>query len=177
MSVLVADPPWRFNDRLPGPKRGAEKHYATMSIEELVEFPLPKLEKNSVLFMWRVASLVPEAYRLVDAWGFTAKSELVWKKTTKKGKRHFGMGHYVRMEHESCIIATRGSALPKIQNVRSVFEAPVGAHSAKPDAFYELVEQLYDGPYFELFARRPRVGWTCFGDELEEKEDEDDVER
>jgi N6-adenosine-specific RNA methylase IME4 len=47
-----------------------------------------------------------------------------------------------------------------------VFEAPVGRHSQKPEAFYGLVEQLADGPYAELFARRRRENWTCFGNEL-----------
>ena len=44
--------------------------------------------------------------------------------------------------------------------------APVGVHSAKPDAFYELVEQMHEGPYLELFARRQRPGWLCIGSDL-----------
>ena len=38
-------------------------------------------------------------------------------------------------------------------------------HSQKPDEFYEIIERLYDGPYLELFARRPRAGWTSFGND------------
>jgi hypothetical protein len=72
----------------------------------------------------------------------------------------------VRASHETCIVAKRGRPLIKARNVRSVFEAPVGRHSEKPEGFYDLVESLADGPYLELFARRVRPGWTCLGNEL-----------
>jgi hypothetical protein len=39
-----------------------------------------------------------------------------------------------------------------------------GAHSAKPDAFVDLVEQVSPGPYLEVFARRARFGWDYAGD-------------
>jgi N6-adenosine-specific RNA methylase IME4 len=139
-----------------------------MSVDEIARFPIPPMCKASVLVLWRVASMQREALDVCDAWGFEPKSELVWLKRTRHGKRHFGMGRYVRQEHETCIIATRGAAskLAKLRNVRSTFEAPVGRHSEKPEAFFELVERLFDGPYVELYARRRRTGWTCIGDEL-----------
>ena len=83
-------------------------------------------------------------------------------------KNSLGMGRYVRGAHEICLIGTRGKPqFPDDKGVHSVFRAPRGAHSAKPDLFYDIVEQLYEtGPYVELFARRRREGWHCFGDEL-----------
>lgn len=164
--VLVADPPWKFDDKLPGPGRGAEKYYPCLNMMELYRFPLPPHDVDSVLFLWRVASMQQEALHVVSMWGFTVKTELVWLKRTATGKRHFGMGRTLRAEHETCLIATRGKMPPKVRSVRSTFEAPVGRHSEKPDAFYDLVEQLYDGPYLELFARRQRPGWTCLGNEM-----------
>jgi N6-adenosine-specific RNA methylase IME4 len=166
--VLVADPPWKFGDSLPGAGRGAVKHYACMSVEQICSFDLPPLENDAFLFLWRVASMPEEALRVVRAWGFVPKSEIVWRKLTVNGKVHFGMGRTVRAAHETCIVATRGRPQPKARNVRSIFDAPVGRHSAKPDAFYDLVEELADGPYAELFARRHRAGWRCFGNELPE---------
>jgi N6-adenosine-specific RNA methylase IME4 len=167
-NVLAADPPWKFSDKLPGRGRGADRHYSTLTVDQLERFPLPAMAFDSLLFLWKVASMPDEALRVVRAWGFTPKTEIVWLKTTKTGKPHFGMGRYVRAAHESCIVATRGRAnrLIKSRSIRSVFSAPVGRHSEKPDAFYELVEQLVDGPYAELFARRQRPGWTCMGGEL-----------
>jgi N6-adenosine-specific RNA methylase IME4 len=127
-----------------------------------------EIAPDALLFLWRVSALVPEAYSVVKAWGFVAKAELVWEKTTSGGLRHFGMGRYVRQEHETCIIAARGqgSKLIKDHKVRSIFAAPTGRHSEKPAEFFSIVERLVSGPFVELFARERRLGWTAFGDEL-----------
>lgn len=166
--VLCADPPWAYRDALPGRGRGAKKHYKLLGVRELEAFPVPPMADDALLFLWRVTAMPEEAFRVCRAWGFTPKSEIVWVKRTARGNRHFGMGRYVRMEHENCVIAARGrgSSLILRHNVRSVFEAPVGTHSTKPDAFYDMVESLAEGPYAELFARRRRVGWNQWGDEL-----------
>ena len=117
--------------------------------------------------MWRVSSMVEEAYEVVRSWGFRPKSEIVWNKLTATGKPWFGMGRTVRASHETAIIAVRGKPQPISKSVRSVFSAVAlkEKHSAKPEAFYDLVEQLAAGPYVELFARRQRDGWTCLGNE------------
>lgn len=164
--VLCADPPWRFGDSLPGPGRGAAKHYPTMSVEEICAFPLPPLEPDAWLFLWRVSSMQQEALDVMKAWGFKLKTEIVWRKLTPNRKPWFGMGHYVRASHETCLVGVRGKVRPLVRNVRSVFDAVAGKHSAKPEAFYDLVETLSCGPYVELFARRVRPGWTCFGNEV-----------
>lgn len=166
--VLVADCPWLFGDKLPGDGiRGAVKHYGCLTVPELCAFPLPELDANCLLFLWRVAAMQREALDVMAAWGFTLKSELVWRKLTKTGKPWFGMGRYVRAAHETCLIGVRGRVQVKSRSVRSMFEAPAGRHSEKPEAFYSIVEQLSDGPYVELFARRRRDGWLQHGNELE----------
>lgn len=43
------------------------------------------------------------------------------------------------------------------------FQWPRGAHSQKPPAFLDLVEHVSPGPYVELFARQPRLGWDSWG--------------
>jgi N6-adenosine-specific RNA methylase IME4 len=108
-----------------------------------------------------------DALDVVEAWGFKVKAELVWVKQTSTGKAlHFGMGRYTRAAHETCLIAVRGRASVRVHDQRSIFFAPVGRHSAKPDAFYWITMRLAAGPYAELFARRRRAGWRCFGNEL-----------
>ena len=164
--TLVADPPWSFEDALPGATRGAAKNYRTLRVEDICRFQLPEMTEDAHLFLWRVASMQEEAFKVIRAWDFVPKAEIVWLKQTSKGHRHFGMGRQVRMEHEVCLIATRGKPKVRSRSIRSTFAAPVGRHSEKPDAFYDLVEHLVEGPYIELFARRPRTGWTCLGDEL-----------
>jgi len=174
--VVVADPPWKFSDSLPGPKRGAASHYGVLKTPDIVRFletdVKAKIAADAILFMWCVPAMAPAAYEVVRGWGFTPKSELIWVKTARAGGDglHFGMGRYVRMAHERCIIATRGKALDLVgdHSTRSVFFAPVGGHSVKPDAFYDLVEKLTPGgPFLELFARRKREGWTTLGNEVE----------
>lgn len=77
----------------------------------------------------------------------------------------FGMGRTFRMSHETCLVGRRGRPERLSGSERSVFFAPIGEHSQKPEAFFELVERLSPGPYLELFSgghRRP--GWTCLGE-------------
>lgn len=169
LSTLSADPPWQLGDSLPGPGRGAAKHYSTLSMFELQRFPLPPLKPDSLLFLWVVESMQEEGLRLARAWGFTPKTSGIWLKKTKTGKRHFGMGRYLRAEHERFIVAARGQAKNLIldKSVRSVFEGEAGEHSAKPKEFYELVERLMPGPHGELFARARREGWYNYGNEVE----------
>jgi N6-adenosine-specific RNA methylase IME4 len=129
---------------------------------------------DAVLFLWRLASMQEEALAVIKAWGFSLKSEIVWEKKTAHGKDHFGMGRFVRAAHETCLIAERGRCKPAHRSQRSRFAAPVPTnahgrpiHSAKPEAFYEIVRAMYpDGPRVELFARRAREGFTCLGNEV-----------
>lgn len=169
---IVADPPWAFRDSLPGEGRGAVKHYHVLPTKGLELFPLqgqpafPLIADDAWLFMWRTAAMAEDAYGVARAWGFTPKSEIVWNKVTASGKQHFGMGHYVRAAHETCIVAVRGSPKVLSHSVRSTFSAPVGKHSEKPAEFFRIVEQLAPGPRVEMFARCRRPGWDALGDEV-----------
>ncbi len=117
--LLLADPPWQFDDHLPGPGRGAESHYATMPVDAIMRYPIPLMERTSILLLWRVASMQQEALDVAKAWGFTIKSEIVWVKP------RIGMGRYVRNRHETCLIGTRGKASRLItdRGIPSTFEA------------------------------------------------------
>jgi N6-adenosine-specific RNA methylase IME4 len=178
---IVADPPWPFRDRLPGPGRGAAKHYRVPKgknkIREIIDLPLldglPARDSKTIaddayLILWRVAAMQREALDVAEGWGFVVKSEIVWRKLTKTGKRHFGMGHHVRAEHEIALICTRGSPKPLNRSTRSVFDAEASRiHSQKPDEFLNLVEATFPGPYLEVYARQRRAGWAQIGDELD----------
>jgi N6-adenosine-specific RNA methylase IME4 len=171
--VLLADPPWAFDDALPGPKRGAESHYSCLSLEDIERFELPPLAKDCWLFLWRTGAHAREAFRVIDAWGFKyASSEIVWVKTTLDNSRiRIGMGRAVRNAHEVCMIAKRGKPERLSASVPSVIMAPRLRHSEKPTAFYKAVERFAEGPRVELFARRTRPGWQCFGNEIPEPKD------
>ncbi len=192
LDILEADPPWQLGDALPGNGRGAAKHYRTLSMLQLQRFELPPMKPDSLLFLWRVSAMQEEALRLVRAWKHVPKSEIVWLKYAANGNQHMGMGRYVRLAHEVCIVAARGKGRDLIRDhgVRSVlfdrhlylryenpphaaaesgisFEAAIGEHSEKPQAFYDLVDKLCPlGVRGSLFARKHRPGWYSFGDEL-----------
>ena len=172
--LILADPPWLCSDQLPGKGRGAAKKYKCMPTERIEAFTIPigiEVAHDCLLLMWRLAAMQEDALRVVRAWGFEVKSEIVWEKETKHGKNHFGMGHYVRAAHETCLVATRGRVKVASRSVRSRFRAKVGKeHSDKPDEMYDIAERLSPGPYLELFARRRRAGWLQLGDELEQAE-------
>lgn len=165
--TLVADPPWPSQD--PGRMGSAAKHYDLMTTEEICGYLTNigvTLAPKARLFLWRLASFPQEALTVCKAWGFIPKTELIWLKQTKNGNRWFGMGHTLRGEHETCIVAVRKRGGPPILNhsTRSTFSAPITEHSRKPDAFYALVESLSPGPYLDLFARVRRPGWDSLGD-------------
>lgn len=166
--VVVSDPPWKFGDSLPGDTRGASKQYSCMSVSDICAMRPPYHDQpDSVLFLWRVSSMVEEAYHVIRAWGYVPKTELVWEKLTSKGKPHFGMGRYVRASHETCVIAARGKAFPSNRGVRSRFSAKAGVHSRKPPEFFAIVESMYPAsPKAEMFARAIRSGWEQSGMEL-----------
>jgi N6-adenosine-specific RNA methylase IME4 len=162
--VIACDPPWGFRDSLPGPKRGAASHYPCMSVSEIARFPLPPIADDAALILWRVAAMPEEALFVCRAWGFKPKAELVWVKTKADGTGvRRGMGRTVRNGHEVAIIATRGRPERLSRSEPSVIFAPRSEHSRKPDAAYELIDRLYDGPRCELFARTERPGWTTYG--------------
>lgn len=171
-NVVVADPPWRCGDSL-GP-RGAEANYRTMPTVDICSMQLPPIADNAWLFMWRLSSMQQDALDVVNAWGFTVKSELVWYKTTANKRAWFGMGHYTRAAHETCLVCTRGSVHPYNRNVRDTFRARVPReegkylHSGKPNYFFGLVSSLVgpDTNRVELFGRRLRPGWTVLGNEV-----------
>ena len=88
-NIIYADPPWRY--RRKGVQGAAEKHYPTMSVDELCCLPISELfERDSVLFLWATFPQLREALQVIKAWGFEYKSvAFVWLKLNKSGKGWF----------------------------------------------------------------------------------------
>jgi len=169
--IIYADPPWSFKNNKSGTLNGtADKHYKTMTIDDLKAMPVNDIaDDDCVLVMWYVGSQPQEAIDLVEAWGFKLKNMngFVWVKLTQKLLAWFGMGFWTRAGSESAIIATKGKPKPALKNIRAVRHEVVGKHSAKPAAFREdIVALCGDVPRIELFARDEVPGWDSFGDEL-----------
>lgn len=159
--TIVADPPWQYGNT--STRNAAEKHYPTMPIEELCDLPVEAHAAESAhLYLWATAPLLREAFDVMAAWGFTYKTNLVWVKP------QIGMGNYFRVSHEHVLFGIRGSAPTLRNDVLSWFQADRAKHSAKPDAFLDIVESSSPGPGLEMFARRRRMtafDWSYWGNE------------
>lgn len=163
---IMADPPWRwqaYSDK--GLEKSPESHYETMTISDICALPVGDLAAcDCLLWLWARAPMLPEALRVLDAWGFRFVTEGVWLKRSKHDKRHMGTGYVLRGEHEPFILAKRGE--PKVKAVRSVIVGKVREHSRKPDEAYSAAEiMMPNARRYDLFSRQSRQGWESWGDE------------
>lgn len=162
---IYADPPWEYGNR--GTRSNVAGEYqSTMTVEELCQEPVGELAADVChLHLWVTVAFTFEAKRLLDAWGFTFRSEIVWCKT------QMGIGNYWRLSHEKLLLATRGDTSDVVfpdgqKNHRSWLEARRGRHSAKPDAFRRLIEEISPAPRLELYGRHRTAGWLVYGNEI-----------
>ena len=176
-ATIVADPPW--NTRA-GSLKGREGFvdaggasrplpYPTMSVSEIAALAVGDIaDDDADLYLWTTNGYLPHAFDIAAAWGFTYSTTLVWAKNIMGG----GLGGAYGISTEYVLYCRRGS-LPSIgghagtwfQWKRPYDHRGKPQHSAKPDAFYYLVEQVSPGPYIELFARKQRLGWDTWGNE------------
>lgn len=169
-SVLYLDPPWQYQGAS-DPGRTAERHYPTLSQEELLLLPVGEIAAiDAVMFMWVTPPKIAEATDLMAAWGFEYKTCACWDKGGERGT-HAGMGSYYRQQHELLFVGTRGNMPPPAPSNRppSILREPRGRHSSKPDIARRQIEAMYgDGiPRIELFARGPVPNWAVWGFEAE----------
>lgn len=191
--LIYADPPWAYRDKANAGKRGACHKYGVLSMNEIAQLDVQSIAApDCVLAMWWVPPQPAEALALVEAWGFrliTMKG-IEWIKTTKRGKFHFGMGHWTRANAESVLLAGRGAAMAAVDDlgleseslllakrgkpravshsVHQLVFAERGAHSAKPPEVADrLVELVGPVKRIELFARMRRdASWDYWGDQV-----------
>jgi ParB-like chromosome segregation protein Spo0J len=65
--VLYVDAPWQSQS--PGSKWSPEQHYPTLPVDQIKRLAVPAAD-DSVLFLWAVSALLPEALEVMQAWGF-----------------------------------------------------------------------------------------------------------
>jgi N6-adenosine-specific RNA methylase IME4 len=160
--VIYVDPPWRYDNPPMGDvARANEQHYPTMGEEAIKAIKIPAAD-NCVLFLWATVPKLDVAIDVMRAWGFKFKSAITWVKDKA------GTGYWVRGQCELLLIGTSGDvpAPSPGEQPPAVVEAPRGRHSEKPDIFAEHIERLYPNvPKLEMFARKARPGWSCWGNE------------
>jgi len=162
----------------PSSRRDNERHYKTMSFAALAALPVKELAAPTGchLFLWTSGPFLPQALRLIEAWGFKYSTRaFTWLKTRRswvsgdlltESDFPVGLGLTVRHQTEIVLLARRGNCRRRRKDVRELILAPRREHSRKPNEFYARVEAYCDGPFVDLFARERRPGWHCWGDEV-----------
>jgi len=181
--IIYADPPWSYwawSEDKTLAQGIAKRHYQTMSIEDICALPIGELaDADCKLFLWATPPCLPEAMRVMAAWGFEYKTiAFCWIKTNKQDhKPFFGIGHWTASNCELVLAGLRkgGQLNRQSKSISQVVLSPKEEHSKKPDIIRDKIVQLCgDIPRIELFARPKETlfgknteGWDCWGNEVE----------
>jgi len=173
--TVLADPPWQFQNRTGkvAPEHRRLSRYDTMNLDDLCELPVSDLcEETAHLYLWVPNSLLPDGLRVMESWGFTYKSNIVWHKIRKDGGSDGrGVGFYFRNVTEMVLFGIRGKNARTLAPGRrqvNMIQSRKREHSRKPDEQYEVIESCSPGPYVELFSRGVRSGWTTWGKQADD---------
>jgi N6-adenosine-specific RNA methylase IME4 len=169
-AAILADPPWQFQNRTGkmAPEHRRLNRYSTMKLEEIVELRVRDVAADRAhLYLWVPNALLPEGLRVLEAWGFQYKSNIVWHKIRKDGGPDGrGVGFYFRNVTELVLFGTRGSNVRTLSPGRrqvNFIATRKREHSRKPDELYDIIESCSQGPRLELFSRGTRPGWKAWG--------------
>jgi N6-adenosine-specific RNA methylase IME4 len=161
--AILSDASWRFEpySRETGMDRAADNHYATSTLEQIKAIDVASIAaRDCALFMWATSPMIEAALAVMKEWDFTYKSQIIWDKEL------VGTGYWFRNRHELLLVGTRGNVPAPAMGTQwpSVILERRRAHSVKPVWAYELIESYFPNlPKIELFARRARAGWSCWG--------------
>jgi len=173
-SIIYCDPPWDYENwnkkwhQENAASRWAGKKYDLMPTDETCKLPVNAIaEDNAVLLMWTISTMLPDALKVIESWGFKYKTvAFVWVKKNKIADTFFtGMGFYTRSNAEICLLAIKGKPLPRMSHsISQIVFSPVRGHSQKPTEVRDKIVQLFgDIPRIELFARDAAAGWDRWG--------------
>ena len=171
-STVLADPPWQFSNNTGkvAPEHGRLFRYPTMTLDDICQLPVPHIaQPRAHLYLWVPNALLAEGLKVMDAWGFTYKTNLVWHKIRKDGGSDGrGVGFYFRNVTELVLFGVRGKNMRTLQPGRrqvNLLATRKREHSRKPDELYPIIEACSPGPHIELFARGARRGWASWGNQ------------
>lgn len=174
-ATILADPPWQFQNRTGkmAPEHKRLQRYATLSLQEIIDLPVKTIvEDTAHLYLWVPNALLAEGLQVMEHWGFTYKTNIIWYKIRKDGgPDRRGVGFYFRNVTEIILFGVRGKNARTLQPGRTqenIISSRKREHSRKPDEQYHIIESCSWGPRIELFARGPREGWFVWGNQAEE---------
>ena len=172
--TILVDPPWPYSQTLGRGKKfgdttGGGLPYKSLTLEQIKSLPINGLaDKDCMLFLWTTNSFIHEAFHVVEAWHFTYKTMVTW------GKTQIGLGYWLRGQTEHFLLAVKGNPRTKMTGPHGTTGSSWStliidkrtAHSEKPQVFSDMIEEKSEPPRIELFARRQRMGWDVWGNEV-----------
>lgn len=162
--VIYADPPWSYRNKKTGGGHtsGAIQKYSTMSTDEICNMKIPA-NKDSVLFLWATVSLIEDAFKVMNAWGFKYKTMITWRKIMS-----MGLGYWYRGQCEHLLFGIKGKVKAFRMQEANFLQLKALRHSEKPNEFRQLIERSTKSlnPKLEMFARKKFSGWDVFGNEV-----------
>ncbi len=165
--TICIDPPW--SEKGGGKiKRGADRHYPVLKTYEIVEVildsPVWGIDGDGAhCYLWVTNNYMADGFQVLAALGFRYVTMRTW------AKDRFGLGQYYRGQTEHVLFGVRGRLKSKVKTQSTLIGGgivPRGRHSEKPQVFYDETELVSPGPYLEMFARKDRLGWTTWGNEV-----------
>ena len=117
--------------------------------------------------MWTIDAYLHETEQMMKELGYVLHARMIWDK-----ENGIAPAFTVRFSHEYLLwFYMPGRMLKPSEETRgkytTVIREPSQRHSQKPDIAYEILEDMFpNAPKIELFARRQRDGWDCFGNEV-----------
>ncbi|WP_192242934.1 MT-A70 family methyltransferase [Mesorhizobium silamurunense] len=173
--VIAIDCPWDFQlYSEAGAEKSASAQYETMPLSEIMALPVGHLARGDCLLLMWACEWMPLADRqaVMTTWGFTYKTTIIWRKTTRTGKVRMGPGYRSRTMHEPVHIGTIGN--PHHKAFPSIFDGIARQHSRKPEEFYRMVEKHSPkSTRLDLFSRKTRPGWISWGKEATKFDDDE----
>jgi N6-adenosine-specific RNA methylase IME4 len=173
-STVLADPPWQFQNKTGkvAPEHKRLSRYGTLKLADIVGLPVSHITCDVAhLYLWVPNALLLEGLQVMEAWGFTYKTNIVWHKVRKDGGPDGrGVGFYFRNTTELVLFGVKGKNARTLTPGRrqvNIIKSMKREHSRKPDELYEIIEACSPGLYLELFARGTRNGWVAWGNQAE----------
>lgn len=176
--TIIIDPPWKYGKWGINSGNGSRGDfsgrkeieynlpYEHMTIDEIKSLPISQLADSSCeLYLWTTQKYLPTAFEVIKSWNFKYCQTLTWCKTP----RGTGQGGVYCPTTEFLILARKGK-MPKVKRVDTTWwniKRPHNSHSTKPEFFQDLIESVSESPRLEMFARRKRLGWDVWGNEVD----------
>src|SRR5256884_4133900 len=84
--TVLVDPPWRFANRTGkmAPEHKRLSRYETLSVGEIAALPIGSIVAATAhLYLWVPNALLPFGLKIMEAWGFEYKTNIIWHKLRK----------------------------------------------------------------------------------------------